>query len=51
MEPEASAHHRALAAFATEHKEALESYAGNDKATAELAAALLGWNKNEETGR
>jgi len=43
MTSEPSAHHRALAAFVTEHRDVLEAYAGSEKETARLAEALLAW--------
>ncbi|AHG05430.1 hypothetical protein HALDL1_16595 [Halobacterium sp. DL1] len=44
-ESETEAHHRALAAFVTEHRDQIEQYADSDKETAELAAAVLGWDR------
>lgn len=40
-----NAHHRALAAFVTEHRELLEDYAGSDKQSASLAKAVLAWER------
>jgi len=40
---ESDAHHRALAAFVTEHRDQLEKQADSDGETAWLAEAGLGW--------
>jgi hypothetical protein len=47
MASEPSAHHRALAAFVTEHRDELEAYAGSEKETARLAEALLAWERED----
>lgn len=40
---ESDAHHRALAAFVTEHRDQLEKQADSDGETARIAEAILGW--------
>jgi len=40
---ESDAHHRALAAFVSEHRDQLEKCADSDGETAWLAEAVLGW--------
>lgn len=49
-ESDDGAHHRALAAFVAEHRDRLEAYADSDKQTAELAEALLEWDRADRRG-
>jgi hypothetical protein len=48
MASDPSAHHRALAAFVTEHRDELEAYVGSQKETARLAEALLAWEREDQ---
>jgi len=47
MVSESGAHHRALAAFVTEHQDELALYAGSGNETARLAEALLAWERED----
>lgn len=45
MAAEPTAHHRALAAFVSEHRGALEVYADSGEETAWVAEAILNWER------